>query len=74
MLADARVLTDPAPLIAVAELADSSVNFFVRPWVKTEDYWAVKFALVEKIKLALDDSGISIPYPQTDVHLYQKGE
>ena len=73
MLADTRVLSDPAPLIAVAELADSSVNFFVRPWVNTEDYWAVKFDLTEKIKLALDESGISIPFPQTDIHLYQEG-
>ncbi len=70
--ADSRILSDPAPLIAVSELADSSVNFFVRPWVKTDDYWNVKFDLTEKIKLALDEAGISIPFPQTDVHLYQK--
>jgi len=74
MLADTRVLKDPAPLIAVSELADSSVNFWVRPWVNTEDYWSVKFDLTEKIKLALDDAGISIPFPQTDIHLYKKGE
>ncbi len=71
---DSRVLAEPAPLIAVSELADSSVNFFVRPWVNTTDYWAVKFALIEKIKLALDEAEISIPFPQTDVHLYQIGE
>jgi small conductance mechanosensitive channel len=74
LLADTRVLRDPEPLIAVAELADSSVNFHVRPWVNTEDYWAVKFDLTEKIKLALDEAGISIPYPQTDVHLHQKDQ
>ncbi len=74
MLADPRVLKDPKPLVAVSELADSSVNFFVRPWVKTGDYWDVKFDLTEKIKLALDEAGISIPFPQTDVHLYQKSD
>lgn len=68
---DSRILEDPAPQIVVSELADSSVNFFVRPWVKTEDYWDVKFDLTEKMKLALDEAGISIPYPQTDVHLHQ---
>lgn len=67
-----RILKDPAPAIVVSELADSSVNFFVRPWVNTADYWDVKFELTEKIKIALDEAGISIPYPQTDVHLYQK--
>ncbi|MDQ6996981.1 MAG: mechanosensitive ion channel, partial [Mariprofundus sp.] len=67
--ADERVFSDPAPLIAVAELADSSVNFVVRPWVKAGDYWGVKFDVTEKIKLAFDTAGISIPYPQMDVHL-----
>jgi len=67
--ADSRVLKDPETQIAVSELADSSVNFVVRPWVKSEDYWAVKFDLTEKIKLAFDEQGISIPYPQMDVHL-----
>jgi small conductance mechanosensitive channel len=67
--ADERVLKEPEPIIAVSELADSSVNFAVRPWVKTEDYSAVKFDLTEKIKLAFDENGISIPYPQMDVHL-----
>jgi len=69
---ESRLLKDPEPLIAVSELADSSVNFFVRPWVKTEDYWDVKFDLTEKIKIALDEAGISIPYPQTDIHLYKE--
>ncbi len=65
---DDRVLNDPAPLIAVGELADSSVNFNVRPWVKSGDYWGVYFDTHEKIKLAFDAAGISIPYPQMDVH------
>jgi len=67
--ADERVLKDPAPLVAVAELADSSVNFNVRPWVKSPDYWAVKFDLTENVKLAFDENNISIPFPQMDVHL-----
>ena len=70
---DERVLKDPAYTVAVAELADSSVNFVVRPWVKNSDYWAVKFDLTEKIKLAFDDNGISIPFPQMDVHMQQAG-
>lgn len=67
-----RILPTPAPLIAVSELADSSVNFVVRPWAKTGDYWAVYFALQENIKLAFDANGISIPFPQQDVHMYQE--
>jgi len=67
--ADSRVLVDPAPKIAVSELADSSVNFIVRPWVKTEDYWEVRWALTEEIKVRFDAEGISIPFPQMDVHL-----
>jgi small conductance mechanosensitive channel len=66
---DSRVLTDPAPAVAVSELADSSVNLVFRPWVRTEDYWSVRFDLTEKIKTALDAAGISIPFPQQDVHL-----
>lgn len=69
--ADERVLDEPAPVIAVAELADSSVNFNVRPWVKSEDYWAVRADLTEQVKLAFDDHGISIPFPQMDVHVEQ---
>ena len=64
-----KVLAEPAPTIAVAELADSSVNFVVRPWAATADFWQVKFDLTEQIKVALDDAGINIPYPQMDVHL-----
>lgn len=63
-----RVLPQPEPLIAVGELGASSVNFFVRPWVKTDEYWAVRFDLTEKIKLAFDDNGITIPFPQMDIH------
>ena len=69
--ADDRVLADPAYKIAVSELADSSVNFIVRPWVKTSDYWPVHFDLTEKIKKRFDEVGISIPFPQQDVHLYK---
>jgi small conductance mechanosensitive channel len=67
---DSRILVDPAPAIAVAELADSSVNLVFRPWVKTQDYWNVRFELTEKIKNTLDEAGISIPFPQQDVHLF----
>ena len=63
------VLDDPAPAVAVAELADSSVNFNVRPWVNSADYWGVRSDLIEKIKLTFDEKGISIPYPQMDVHM-----
>lgn len=69
--ADSRILKDPAPTVAVSELADSSVNFVVRPWVKTSDYWGVYFDLTENIKKAFDAQGINIPYPQRDVHVYQ---
>lgn len=65
---DNRILNDPAYVIAVGELADSSVNFYVRPWVATSNYWPVHFDLTEKIKLEFDKNGISIPYPQIDVH------
>ena len=68
---DDRVLKDPAPTIAVLELADSSVNFAVRPWVRTPDYWSVYFDLTERIKLEFDKRGISIPFPQRDVHLHE---
>lgn len=66
-----RILDEPTPRISVLELANSSVNMCVRPWVKTEDYWDLKFELTEKIKLALDEAGITIPYPQTDVYLHK---
>lgn len=66
--ADDRVLKDPEALIVVGELADSSVNFNVRPWCKSADYWGVYFDTHENIKLAFDEQGISIPYPQMDIH------
>lgn len=72
--AEPRVLKEPAPLVAVSNLGESSVDFFVRPWVKAEDYWAVTFDLNESIKLRLDDEGISIPFPQRDIHLHQVAE
>tara|TARA_R110002096_G_scaffold77896_1_gene183163 strand:+ start:79025 stop:79852 length:828 start_codon:yes stop_codon:yes gene_type:complete len=68
--ADDRILKDPAPVVAVGELADSSVNFVVRPWVNRADYWAVKWELTEAVKLRFDQEGISIPYPQQDVHMH----
>ena len=71
LAADSRILKDPAPTVAVLELADSSVNFAVRPWVNTADYWAVYFDLTEKVKLTFDEQGISIPFPQQDVHMHQ---
>jgi len=70
--ADSRVLKDPAPVVAVSELADSSVNLVVRPFVKPGDYWAVHFDTLENGKAALEKNGISIPYPQRDVHMYQE--
>jgi small conductance mechanosensitive channel len=68
---DPRILKDPAPTIAVLELGDSSVNFAVRPWVKTADYWNVYFDTTESIKKRFDAERISIPFPQRDVHLFQ---
>ena len=66
---DDRVLNDPGPTVAVSELADSSVNFVVRPWVNSTDYWGTYFDMTAKIKLALDKNDITIPYPQRDVHI-----
>jgi len=68
---DERVLKDPEPLVVVGELGDSSVNFNVRPWCKTGDYWNVYFDTHEKIKLTFDAEGISIPYPQMDIHQHK---
>jgi small conductance mechanosensitive channel len=68
---DDRILKDPAPTIALTELADSSVNFAVRPWVNASDYWAVFSDVTEKIKKRFDAVNISIPYPQRDVHVYE---
>jgi small conductance mechanosensitive channel len=69
--ADARCLKDPAPLVAVAELADSSVNIYARPWVNSEDFFNTKLDLTRKVKEHFDAEGISIPFPQQDVHMHQ---
>ena len=69
--AEKRILTDPEPLIAVNDLGASSVDFVVRPWVRTVDYWNVRFELTETIKKRFDRESISFPFPQHDVHLYQ---
>lgn len=71
---DERILKDPEPVVAVGELGASSVDFVVRPWVATADYWNVRWDLLEKIKLAFDENGVSIPFPQRDVHLFQHSE
>jgi small conductance mechanosensitive channel len=70
--ADSRILQDPECQIAVSELGDSSVNFVVRPWVKSEEYWKVRFDLIEAIKKRFDREDISIPFPQRDVHIYKE--
>jgi small conductance mechanosensitive channel len=69
---DSRVLKDPAPVVAVSELGDSSVNLVCRPWVKPANYWAVYFDVTEKGKEALEANGLSIPFPQRDIHLFQE--
>ena len=66
-----KVLKDPAPYVGVIEYGDSSINLTVRPWCKTGDYWDVFFAINEQMKPALDNKGITIPFPQRDVHLFQ---
>lgn len=71
---DERVLKDPAPTIAVSQLADSSVNLIVRPWAKSADYWSLYWDLTETMKKRFDEEGLSIPFPQRDVHLYQMAE
>lgn len=69
--ADSRTLAEPAPTIAVAEMADSSVNIVVRPWCKKEDYWGLRFDLTRAFKEELEKAGCSIPFPQHDVHLFK---
>ena len=72
MSEDLRILSDPAaPFVAVSELGDSSVNFAVRAWVKAEDYWGVFFDMNEKVYNTFDKKGLSIPYPQMDVHVHK---
>ena len=67
---DARVLEDPAPVVAVNELGDSSVNLVVRPWVKGEDYWNARWDLTRALKERIEAAGLSFPYPQQDVHMH----
>ena len=67
---DNRILNDPAYMIVVSELADSSVNLVVRAWCNSADYWGIYFSMQEKVKLEFDKQGISIPFPQRDVHVY----
>ncbi len=71
--ANPHVLAEPAPVIEVVELGDSSVNFAVRPWVKTGDYWTARFALTRALKDGVEAAGCSFPYPQRDVHTHQVG-
>ena len=71
---DERILDDPEPVVAVHELGDSSVNFVVRPWVNSEDYWAVRWDLTENIKVGFDANGFSIPYPTQELHLHGMSE
>lgn len=69
--ADERTLADPAPTVAVSELADSSVNLVVRPWCKKEDYWALRWDLTRKLKEELEAGGCNIPFPQRDIHVVE---
>lgn len=69
---DERIFDDPAFQIVVSNLGDSSVDITVRVWANASDYWGIKFDLTERVKLAFDEAGISIPFPQRDVHLYQE--
>ena len=68
MMENPKVLRDPEPLIVLGELADSSVNFYMRSWANTDDYWTVYFEMLETSKIELDKAGIEIPYPQMDIH------
>ncbi|MCP4173784.1 MAG: mechanosensitive ion channel [Fuerstiella sp.] len=68
---DSRILTSPEPVVAVSELGDSSVNFVVRPWVSSHEYWAVRFDLTERIKLAFDECGFTIPFPSQDLFVHR---
>ncbi|MDD3276817.1 MAG: mechanosensitive ion channel family protein, partial [Kiritimatiellales bacterium] len=68
---DPRVLKDPAPFIGVSSMAESSIDFAVRPWVNVADYWAVFFDLNEAIKKRIEAEGLTIPFPQRDVHLFK---
>jgi len=69
---DKTVIDDPAPMVAVKELGESSVDLIIRPWVKTDDYWPTRRALTQKIKEAFDKNNITIPFPQRDVHFFKE--
>ena len=66
---DEKILKDPAPFVGVSELADSSINLAVRPWATPDNYWDVYFGTLEACKNALDEAGVTIPFPQVDVHM-----
>ena len=66
------MLDDPAPVVQLHELGDSSVNFICRPWTKTADYWTVYWDITRAVKEEFDRNGISIPYPQRDIHVYHE--
>ncbi len=66
------MLDDPEPIVKLFELGESSVNFNVRPWVKTADYWDALWDITKAVKLRFDEEGITIPYPQRDVHIKEK--
>lgn len=72
--AEPRILAEPAPVITVGELADSSVNFLVRPWVNAADYWGVLWDTTEAVKLRFDEAGVSIPFPQMQLHMDRDGD
>lgn len=74
LAAEDRILAEPEPQVAVSEMADSSVNLVVRPWVAPADYWGTRFALTKALKERLEGAGLNIPYPQRDVHLFREGE
>jgi small conductance mechanosensitive channel len=69
LTAEPRILSEPAPTVAVSEMADSSINLVVRPWVKVADYWDVRFDITEKIKVAIEEHGMTIPFPQRDIYV-----
>jgi small conductance mechanosensitive channel len=71
--AEPRVLAEPAPQVAVSELADSSIDFVVRPWVKTSDYWPTRFDLTAKLMMAFTENGINVPYTSYDVYVKNNG-
>ncbi|MEZ8823715.1 mechanosensitive ion channel domain-containing protein [Vibrio amylolyticus] len=73
LVSDERILSDPAPMVKLHTLNESSVDFVVRPWVKTEDYWDIYWDVTEKVKKRFDEENITIPFPQRDVHIYQTG-